>query len=220
MSNPYLHPQPDRENPYLTAIQTKPQSLPRLTRLTDLITDPESFSAEEDESVGGYRSALPPSDLDPTSGGQPYRSALEDPPIRSVSDPATPAESSPGSNSPDLTVSSDPDVFTAKRSDPQPYRSPDVILQEQAQRHRLEQERLQQEAIRQRQIEAKRQRQAAEHQRQLRSQAQAFLQKLEKLDPLEGERLWFEDLATSYPNRLEAAIDFVQAVYGSGDASS
>lgn len=65
-------------------------------------------------------------------------------------------------------------------------------------------------------LEKKREKQAvmeakllAERQYQQEQQAKKFLVKLEKLDPLEGTRMWFEDFAKLCPSRLEAAIEFL-----------
>ncbi|NJO40457.1 MAG: DUF1682 domain-containing protein [Cyanobacteria bacterium CRU_2_1] len=65
-------------------------------------------------------------------------------------------------------------------------------------------ERKHQEQIRQeqrRQEELKRQRRAA-----LEKHAEEWLK---KLDPRSGEAAWFEEFATKYPSRLEAAIDYL-----------
>lgn len=60
------------------------------------------------------------------------------------------------------------------------------------------------------QEEKRRQQQLIEQQRQkLTLAAQAWLK---ELDPLSDEGLWFEALADKYPSRLEAAIDYLQAL--------
>ncbi|MBW4491905.1 MAG: hypothetical protein KME26_02085 [Oscillatoria princeps RMCB-10] len=60
--------------------------------------------------------------------------------------------------------------------------------------------------------EQRRQQQLLAQQRQkLTLAAQAWLKELE---PLSEEGLWFEALAEKYPSRLEAAIDYLQALQG------
>ncbi|MCU0518596.1 MAG: hypothetical protein MUC60_17380 [Oscillatoria sp. Prado101] len=62
------------------------------------------------------------------------------------------------------------------------------------------------------QEEQRRQQQLLEQQRQkLTLAAQAWLK---ELDPLSDEGLWFEELTGKYPSRLEAAIDYLQALQG------
>ncbi len=64
------------------------------------------------------------------------------------------------------------------------------------------QQQLQEEQLRQQQL--------LEQQRQkLTIAAQEWLK---KLDPLSEEGLWFEELADKYSSRLEAAIDYLQAL--------
>ncbi len=58
--------------------------------------------------------------------------------------------------------------------------------------------------------ERRRQQQLLQQQQEaLNKQARAWLQ---ALDPLSEEGLWFEELAGKYPSRIEAAIDYLQAV--------
>ena len=60
------------------------------------------------------------------------------------------------------------------------------------------------------QEEQRRQQQLLEQQRhKLTLAAQEWLKELE---PLSDEGLWFEELAGKYPSRLEAAIDYLQAL--------
>lgn len=63
--------------------------------------------------------------------------------------------------------------------------------------HQQEEERRQQERLKQLQREA------------LRRDAQAWLK---KLDPLSGEGLWFAQFAEHYSSRLEAAMDYLEAL--------
>lgn len=64
------------------------------------------------------------------------------------------------------------------------------------------QEQLKEEQRRQQQIQAQK-RQA------LRRQAELWLK---QLNPRSAEGLWFEEFAYSYPSKLEAAIDYLQAL--------
>ncbi len=81
------------------------------------------------------------------------------------------------------------------------YRSPDEVLQEEA----IRQQQEHQAAIQQKNLER-------ERNKQLEAQARAFLKKLDTLDPLNSERMWFESFANSCASRLEAAIEFVKTI--------
>lgn len=63
-------------------------------------------------------------------------------------------------------------------------------------------EELKQEALKQEQIRK-------EKQAQLRGQAQEWLK---SLDPLSDEGFWFEQFAEKYPNRLDAAIAYLEVI--------
>lgn len=76
--------------------------------------------------------------------------------------------------------------------------------QEKAEKFKKEEE-LQQEQIKQQQI-------LNQQKKALKKQAEEWLK---KLDPLSEEGLWFEEFAYKYPSKLEAAIDYLQALQGS-----
>jgi hypothetical protein len=80
------------------------------------------------------------------------------------------------------------------------------IQAEDREREQLERERQQQELLeRQRQEEQRRQRKR----QALRQQAQEWLK---KLNPRSEEGIWFEEFSYSYENKLEAAIDYLEAL--------
>jgi hypothetical protein len=64
------------------------------------------------------------------------------------------------------------------------------------------QQRLKEEQLRQEQKKR-------EQKRMLAKQAEEWLK---KLDPRSSEGLWFEEFAYAYPSKLEAAIDYLQAL--------
>ncbi|MCT7949191.1 hypothetical protein NG798_05270 [Ancylothrix sp. C2] len=67
------------------------------------------------------------------------------------------------------------------------------------------QEEIKQEQIKQQQL-------IAQQKKGLKKPAEEWLK---KLDPLSEEGLWFEEFAYKYPSKLEAAIDYLQALQGS-----
>ncbi len=67
------------------------------------------------------------------------------------------------------------------------------------------QEEVKQEQIKQQQI-------LAQQKEAFTKQAEEWLK---KLDTLSEEGLWFEEFAYKYPSKLEAAIDYLQALQGS-----
>lgn len=73
--------------------------------------------------------------------------------------------------------------------------------QEQAEKLKKE-EKLQQEQIQQQQI-------LAQQKQAFKKQAEEWLK---KLDPLSDEGLWFEEFAYKYPSKIEAAIEYLQAL--------
>lgn len=76
--------------------------------------------------------------------------------------------------------------------------------QEKAEKLKKEEE-LKQEQIKQQQI-------LAQQKQAFKKQAEEWLK---NLDPLSEEGLWFEEFAYKYPSKLEAAIDYLQALQGS-----
>lgn len=89
------------------------------------------------------------------------------------------------------------------------YRSPAEVLKEEAERQRQEQEQLRLAALQQQQAQQRQQQEAAIRRSRLEDQAKAFLEKLNELDPLDEERMWFESFADHCHDRLEAAIEFI-----------
>ncbi|MDJ0707738.1 MAG: hypothetical protein QNJ46_31065 [Leptolyngbyaceae cyanobacterium MO_188.B28] len=54
-----------------------------------------------------------------------------------------------------------------------------------------------------------RQRAEFERRKMLETKARDFLKKIDALDPLDGDRMWFEQYAEKCKSRLEASIDFI-----------
>lgn len=72
------------------------------------------------------------------------------------------------------------------------------------------QQELQQEQIRQQKLKA-------QQLEVLKTQAKAWL---EKLEPLSSEGLWFEKFAEKYSSQLDAAIDYLQELKENNDTAS
>lgn len=76
-------------------------------------------------------------------------------------------------------------------------------FQQKQEQHKREQKTENLEIIRQQELEKQRQR------KQLTHQAEIWLK---NLDPYSDEGFWFEQFASSYPSKLEAAIEYLQAL--------
>ena len=64
--------------------------------------------------------------------------------------------------------------------------------------------------LKQEKLEAEAQRRAeSERRRIVEAKARDFLKKIDALDPLDGNRMWFEQYAEKCKSRLEASIDFI-----------
>ncbi len=213
-SNPYLELQSNR-NPYLEAAMSREADvrvMQKLVRLAPNYVSPEPATSCSPTTESVYRSALEtpsPSSLTLKSNQSVNRS-------ESTSEEETAAYSSnPGyDGSIPLATGADavrdsPGGGLRQRS---PYRSPEAVLREEAAARQREQQRLRREAIRQQRLQQEQERQAAEHQRQLELRAGAFLQTIDALDPLDGERMWFESFAELCSSRLEAAMELIAAV--------
>ena len=70
------------------------------------------------------------------------------------------------------------------------------LLEEQLKQQELEKEQIRQEKLKVKQLKA------------LEKQAKEWL---DKLEPLSTEGLWFESFAKSYPDKLEAAIEYLNS---------
>ena len=217
--NPYLKLQ-SNHNPYLEAAMSREADARMIQKLVQLVPNdvlpyvsPEQATTSSSTPESVYQSALEtpaPSSLDlkrnnpvnsseSTSEGQTAAAYSSDP----VDDGAIPLAT--GTDA----VRDSPGADLHPR---RPYRSPDVILREEAAAKQREQQRLRQEAIRQQQLQREQERQAAAQRRQLELRAEAFLKTIDALDPLDGERLWFESFAELCASRLEAAMELVAAV--------
>ena len=101
---------------------------------------------------------------------------------------------------------------TELKSSPSAYQSPQEILHETAKQQQQEQTRLKQAILPKQYQEKEQLRQETEQRQQLESQAKAFLEEIHKLDPLEGDRLWFESFAQHCTSREQAALEFIRAM--------
>jgi hypothetical protein len=94
--------------------------------------------------------------------------------------------------------------------DPPTSSAVDHLLSELGGEYREQEQAEAQERQQQQEEERRKQERCQQLQRQaLRRDAEAWLK---KLDPLSGEGLWFAEFAEGYSSRLEAAIDYLEAL--------
>ncbi len=170
-------------NPYLSG---EPQGNPYLqadSKIVENLSRLVSESTTPAASQGGYRSALETLDLNESPA---WQGSSEDKPMDECS--------------------------SLGESTSRAYRSPDEVLQEEATRQQQEQARSRSGAARSRQEAIRQEHLERARTRQLESQARAFLKKLDTLDPLNSDRMWFESFAKSCASRLEAAMEFIETV--------
>jgi|GEM_PF-3913830 len=210
-SNPYLELQSDR-NPYLEAAMSRETEARIIQKLAQLVPDsvsPELQSTAPSAVQSVYQSVFEgpvPSFGDLENGG----STRSDPAVYGQ----TPVSESGRNESVDDNSLVDDGSIALETGlgggrDRNPYRSPEALLREEAAQLEQEQQQLRQETIRQQKLKQQREQQEAASQRQLKLRAKAFLKKIEALDPLEGERLWFESFAELCSSRLAAAMELV-----------
>ncbi|NJR65701.1 MAG: hypothetical protein HC772_10820 [Leptolyngbyaceae cyanobacterium CRU_2_3] len=211
--NPYLQLQSD-QNPYLTAALSREADSHLIQNLLGLVPEllPEpSLGAAQ----GVYQSALEVSPDSPDAG---YTSATGTPQFNPYqSTPAQPIARGQHNVSPDSSSDdSRGNQLTPKKPPVEKppvetlYRSPEAVLRETARQQQQEQERSQQAAIQQQRLEQEQKQQATAAQHQLELRARAFLRKVNALDPLDSERMWFESFAEHCPSRLAAAIELIK----------
>lgn len=152
-----------------------------------------------------------------------------EPPAATPWSPAAPAPVAIGKPEHALLASIQQEEVTALRAEQERLRQEEEVLKLRAQveqrrkeeeaRQRAEQERLRLAAEAQQKAAAaaaqklQDERRRLEIERAIRAQAEAWLK---KLDPNSDEGQWFNQYAARYPDRLQAAIDYLREIKGLG----
>ena len=202
--NPYLELQSDR-NPYLylEAAMSREAEARMIRKLARLV--PDSVSPELQSTA-------------PVADRSVYQSALEGP-VTSFSDrendgaarsglasygqtPVSKYDSNEGIDEGSIVLETGLDGGR----DRNPYCSPETLRRGETAQGEPKQQHLTRQ---QHPLEQQPGQQISTCQSRLKIRARAFLKKIEALDPLEGERLWFESFAALCSSRLEAAMELV-----------